>query len=898
MNPSSTLVKAKSFRSRWSGVSYFVPAILAVAAVITGLVSADIAERARHMAAQRLSAAEQLGQAASTLETSIHGSLNLVHGLIAAIAADPTMTRLEFDALSQRIFAVPSQLRNLAAAPDLVVRYVYPEAANRTVVGLDYRSDPIQYASVNDAVKRRALVVTGPVKLKQGGTGLIGRYPVFALQDGRFWGVVSAVIGLEALYVDSNIDTPDQPLNIAIGQRPDPAEEDVFFGDWTLFSQDSVQTSVELGYGTWYLSAIPKGGWRPVPGHMASFRIYALLIAVCIVAPLVWAGWLMQQRQRNIVVLQQREEQLEGLSQRLGLALDASEIGVWEYEPSTDSFLWDERMSELFGISEKRLVRCYADWRNAIHPHDLNVAERPMLEALADECHYITQYRIVTPTGDIRHIRAHGAVYRTPNGLQRLVGASWDVSEDVRLHTELQDARTRAEAQNDQLRAARRTLEHQSLHDALTGLPNRRFLDQFMEAAETMDKDNRLAFIHFDLDRFKEVNDTLGHAAGDEVLKVVTGRVLKLISHDEFVARIGGDEFVAVTSGEAPEERARQLADEIIKSLAKPILFDSRECHVGCSAGIAFQSESAEQPRQLLINADVALYEAKKRGRNRAEEFSQALLLATIHLRRTSDELLTALEKDQIVPFFQPQFDARTMAIAGVEALARWHHPTRGLLTPDTFLSIADSLHRSAEIDAIILEKALLQASRWRALGLEVPKLSVNISAQRLKDDRLMKRLSSLAFVPGTLSFELLESISFDGQDQGLRDAIMHLKGMGIDIEIDDFGTGHASIVSLIELGPKRLKIDRKLIAPLQATGSQHRLVASIIEIGHSQGIEIVAEGVETMAQAAILRSLGCQTLQGYAFARPLAANDFIAFARQWQDAHPVGTGSGIAQAV
>jgi diguanylate cyclase (GGDEF)-like protein len=898
MNPSSTLVKAKSFRSRWSGVSYFVPAILAVAAVIAGVVSADLAERARHMAGQRLSAAEQLGQVTSSIETNIHGSLNLVHGLVAAIAANPTITQPQFDDLSERIFAVSSQLRNVAAAPGFVVRYVYPAQANRSIVGLDYRVDPVRHASVMDAVQKRALVVTGPVGLKQGGTGLIARYPVFALADGRFWGVVSAVIGLEALYLDSDIGTPEQPLQIAISQRPSPEADDVFLGDYGLFAQEPVRASVELGYDTWYLAAVPKGGWQAVPPHMVSFRIYALLIAFCIVAPLIWAGWLMQQRQRYIVTLQQREEQLEALSQRLGLALDASEIGVWEYEPSTDSFLWDRRMSELYGLSDSRFIHSYADWRKTIHPDDLAFADQPMHEAFAGERHYLTQYRIVTPAGDIRHIRAHGAVHRTPAGTQRLVGASWDVSEDVALHTELQDARTRAEAQNDQLRAARRTLEHQSLHDALTGLPNRRFLDQFMEAAQTMDKANRLAFIHFDLDRFKEVNDTLSHAAGDEVLKVVTGRVLKLISHDEFVARIGGDEFVAVTSGEAPEERARELADEIIKSLAKPILFDSRECHVGCSAGIAYQSACAEQPRQLLINADVALYEAKKRGRNRTEEFSQALLLATIHLRRTSDELLTALENDQIVPFFQPQFDARTMAIAGVEALARWHHPTRGLLRPDTFLGIADSLHRSAEIDAIMLEKALQQASRWRALGLDVPKLSVNISAQRLKDDRLMKRLSSLAFVPGTLSFELLESISFDGQDQGLRDAILHLKTMGIDIEIDDFGTGHASIVSLIELGPKRLKIDRKLIAPLQAAGSQHRLVASIIEIGHSQGIEIVAEGVETMAQAAILRSLGCQALQGYAFARPLSANDFVAFARQWQDAHPVGTGPGVAQAV
>jgi len=421
------------------------------------------------------------------------------------------------------------------------------------------------------------------------------------------------------------------------------------------------------------------------------------------------------------------------------------------------------------------------------------------------------------------------------------------------------------------------------LHDALTGLPNRRFLDQFMEASNATTHSHRLAFIHFDLDRFKEVNDTLGHAAGDEVLRQTTARLLELIGHDEFVSRIGGDEFVVVTSGPAPEERAKHLGRSIVKAIAKPMTIDGQECHVGCSAGIAMQTLAFEEPRQLLINADVALYEAKKRGRNRAEVFSESLLLTAIQVKRTSDELLAAIENDQIVPFFQPQFDAVTLDIVGVEALARWVHPTRGLLAPEAFLDIAEGLHRSGEIDALILEKALFQATRWRARGLAVPRVSVNVSAQRLKDENLLEQLSHLSFAPGSIAFELLESISFEGNDRGLRKIIGTLKDLGIDIELDDFGSGHASIVSLLELGPKRLKIDRQLISPLQASGPQHRLVASIIEIGRSQGIEIVAEGVETEAHMDILRGLGCQVLQGYAFAEPMSPDAFMDFAAHWQ---------------
>jgi diguanylate cyclase (GGDEF)-like protein len=890
--------KHSAARSRWSGISYFLPAILAVTAVAIAVIRADVEEHTEYRATQRLKTAEQLAKVASNIETNIQSNVKLVHGLVAAVAANSNMTQPQFAGLAERVMDVPSQLRNVAAAPDLVVRYVYPEAAAQGVVGLDYRAHPEQYGAVLQSVQRRALTITGPVALKQGGTGLMARYPVFSLANGRFWGVISAVIDLDKLYADSNVNTPRQPLEIAISRRPAPAQEDIFLGNLGVFSEDPVSARIELGYDTWYLAAVPKIGWQLSPPDIGAFRTFSFLIAFCIVVPLVWAGILMKQRSRNIVVLQQREEQLEALSQRLALALEASDIGVWEYEPSTDTLIWDRRMAELYGASASKAVYAYEDWRRAVHPDDVQSAEKLLVQSVNEEVPYITQFRTLAPSGEVKHIRAHGAVYRTSSGVQRVVGANWDVTEDVVTQTQLRDARSRTEEKNRQLRTVRRTLEHQSLHDALTGLPNRRFLDQFMEAAVSTDTTTRLAFIHFDLDRFKEVNDTLGHAAGDEVLKEATARVLKLIGHDEFASRIGGDEFVVVTSGPAPEERARELACAIVKSLAAPITFDGIECHIGCSAGLACQTSASEQPRQLLINADVALYEAKKRGRNRMEVFSQDLLLATIQTKRTSDELITAIENDQIVPFFQPQFDAHSLEIVGVEALARWQHPTRGLLAPDQFLDIADSINRAADIDAIILDKALFQATRWRALGLVIPNLSVNISAQRLKDERLMKRLESLSFVPGSLSFELLESISFDGHDHGLRQVINELRDLGIDIEIDDFGTGHASIVSLLELGPKRLKIDRKLIAPLQAAGSQRRLVAAIIEIGRSQGIEIVAEGVETEAHMEILRSLGCQVLQGYLFAKPMSGNDFIAFAGQWQDEHQADHGPVTARAV
>ena len=879
--------RANRTAPKWWGLSYYIPALLAITTVLIGFVLADADRRSQYHETQRVKAAEQLADVVARLETNIRGNVNLVHGLVTAVASDPQISQPRFTAIAERIFSVPSQLRNLAAAPNLVVTMVYPEEANRASLGLDYMTLPAQRGPAVQAVERRKVVITGPVDLVQGGQGLIARYPVFSLSSGRFWGLVSAVVDLNRLYWDSNVNSPSQSLDIAIAKRPSPRAGEVFYGREGMFRENPVMASIDLGYDSWYLAAMPKGGWSAEPSDMDFFRLSAVAVAFFIVAPLVWAGLLMKQRHDSLVMLREREERLETLSRRLQLALEASRIGVWEFHPETNRLLLDARMCDLYGQPADKGEGSLKDWFDAVHPDDLDETRAAFQEAVSRKTPYLKDFRVVLPSGEVRHIRAHGAVQRTSNGAVNVVGANWDVTEDVAMQTELRAARVATEEQNRQLRATRRVLEHQSLHDALTGLPNRRFLDQFMVNADTSDVSQKLAFIHIDLDHFKHVNDTLGHGTGDEVLKAATARLREIVGPEEVISRIGGDEFVIVTCGTAPAGRAQEIANAVVAMLARPIEVEGQECRIGCSAGIACQTTAAETPQQLLINADIALYEAKKRGRNRVEFFSDELRSATIETKRTADELLKALECDEFVPYFQPQFDAHSLAISGVEALARWAHPERGILTPDKFLDVAEGLGRVAEIDALVLTKSLFQMTRWRGQGISIPKLSVNISAQRLKDPKLMGMLSAMPIGDHKIAFELLESISFENQEEDLKSAIRHLKELGIEIEIDDFGSGHASIVSLLELAPHRLKIDRKLVAPIDVSDSQRRLVASIIEIGRSLGIDIVAEGVETMAHAEILEEMGCNTLQGYAFARPMSSQDLIIFAEEWQKMHP-----------
>ncbi|WP_417715136.1 putative bifunctional diguanylate cyclase/phosphodiesterase [Roseibium salinum] len=616
-----------------------------------------------------------------------------------------------------------------------------------------------------------------------------------------------------------------------------------------------------------------------MPGNTWQVRLLFLAGGLLVLLPIFIAGQLYDQRREHIRELKRRQLQMESLSQRLKLALDTSKIGIWELNLGTGELTWDERMCELYDIPAGRDTSQYDVWAESLHPEDLKRAEKEYWDAINTGGTYHSDFRVILQDGTTRWIRAIGAVHTNLRGQRYILGVNWDVSTDIRLKTRLLNAKQNAEERNRELEDARALMEHHSLHDSLTGLPNRRFLDR--QLLEEQSPQKPTALLHIDLDRFKHINDTLGHAAGDSMLTHAASVLQENAGPDDFVARIGGDEFVIAVTEPTDETKLAGLAGRIIEQMRQPVPFESHQCRIGVSIGIAMADTTlSDYGRHLLVDADIALYRAKSNGRNRFEFFSDTLKSEIIRNKRVADDILSGLERQEFLPFFQPQFDARTLEITGVEALARWNHPDEGILTPDIFLRTADELNVVPLIDRIILEQTLWQFTRWKAAGIAIPKVSVNVSAGRLNDADLIQSLDGLSFEPGSLSFELLESIFLDDQNQVIAANFERLRELGIDIEIDDFGTGYASIVSLIHLRPARLKIDRQLVIPITHSESQRRLVASIIEIGQSLGIKVLAEGVETMEHAAILRDLGCDALQGYAFAAPMPSAKLIEFVR------------------
>jgi diguanylate cyclase (GGDEF)-like protein len=466
-----------------------------------------------------------------------------------------------------------------------------------------------------------------------------------------------------------------------------------------------------------------------------------------------------------------------------------------------------------------------------------------------------------------------------------LVGVSWDVTADVKLTEDLTRSMALTEARNAELEAARARIEYNSLHDFLTRLPNRMYLERALEehAARCAKSGGGVALLQVDLDGFKQINDTLGHSAGDAMLIHTAETIRRHLRPGDFVARTGGDEFVVVCNADRGMAGFDGLARRIIDDVSKPIVHDGHECRLGMSIGIAGARGAEVDRQELLVDADLALYRAKNLGRNRFEFYTAALQAEIVDAKRTGDSIIGGLERGEFIPYFQPQVDARTHEIVSVEALARWRHPTRGVLAPAAFIAIAEELAVIAAIDRAVMEGALACFRRWRAQGLRPPRLSVNVSLRRLHEEGLIDSLSALEIAPGELSFELVESIYLDERDDRFFECVEQIKALGVDIEIDDFGSGYASIVSLTKIKPRRLKIDRQLVTPIVRSAAQRHLVRSIVEIGRSLGIEVAAEGVETMEHAALLRDLGCTILQGYAFAKPMAANELEACLRTRQ---------------
>jgi diguanylate cyclase (GGDEF)-like protein len=427
-----------------------------------------------------------------------------------------------------------------------------------------------------------------------------------------------------------------------------------------------------------------------------------------------------------------------------------------------------------------------------------------------------------------------------------------------------------------ELMRAKEKIEHMALNDALTGLANRRMLNACLSSMldSSSASFQRLALLHVDLDRFKQVNDVFGHAAGDMILCETAKAMLENVRQRDLVARVGGDEFVIVLDLTGPLINTGELARRVIAALSRPIAIANDTMQVGASIGIAFSDDANGNPERLLANADLALYEAKALGRGRHCVYS-AETRHTLECRNALvQELKSATSRDEFDAFFQPQVDGRNGQLVGFEALVRWHHPSRGLLLPGEFIEVAFENGLGNAISHIVLKKAIAAFQHWRSRGLGVKQVSINLSAKQLRDEEFVKKLITSIersdLLPVNLAIEVVESVLFGDELDPVITNLNVLQERGFPIELDDFGSGHASISNLRKFRVNKIKIDRSFVSGVDTNSEQEVMLKAIIELARNLGIECIAEGVESESERSKLLAMGCAQMQGYGIARPM----------------------------
>ncbi len=431
-----------------------------------------------------------------------------------------------------------------------------------------------------------------------------------------------------------------------------------------------------------------------------------------------------------------------------------------------------------------------------------------------------------------------------------------------------------------ELRRKEEHIRHQAYHDALTGLPNRMlFHDRLQQALARAHRCEQMVAVMFmDLDRFKVINDTLGHDVGDMLLQAVGQILVDQIREEDTVSRFGGDEFVLLLTDITSPHAAEAIATKLERALAEPIVLAGHELPVTTSIGITLYPQDGQDAPTLLKNADTAMYRAKERGRNNYQFYRAEMNERAMDRLALETELRKALDRREFEVYYQPRIDLRTGRIVGMEALIRWQHPERGMVSPGQFIPVAEESGLIGPIGEWVLETACHQVKRWAAAGFEALRVSVNISARQFNQPDLLKRIDTIieesGIAPSQLELELTETLIMQHADTTI-EVLKRLKSRGIYVAVDDFGTGYSSLSYLKRFPIDILKIDQSFIRDIPSDPDDAAIAETILALGHSLRLEVIAEGVETKEQLDFLVDRGCDAVQGFYFSRPIPTDQF-----------------------
>ena len=566
---------------------------------------------------------------------------------------------------------------------------------------------------------------------------------------------------------------------------------------------------------------------------------------------------------------EQAEFALRDNDTRWKLALECTGDGVWDWNVQTGVELYSKRFKEMYGYGADELIGKTAEFDDRTHPDDRaqrDLDRQAHLDGLAPT--YVNEHRVRCKDGSWKWVLSRGMVIsRDAHGAPlRMIGTHTDIT-----------GRKVSEA----------LIWQQANFDTLTGLPNRRMLRDRLE--QEIKKSNRdglqLAILFIDLDHFKEVNDTLGHDAGDLMLIESARRIRQCVRDSDTVARMGGDEFTLVLSELHDGERLERILESLLLAMSSLFQLGNEQVYVSASIGITMYPADATEVESLFKNADQALYVAKGAGRNRFSFFTPALQEAAQNRVRLANDLRLGLSGQQFHVAYQPIVDLRTGAVHKAEALIRWQHPSRGLVSPAEFIPVAESSGLIIEIGEWVFRQAAAQAKHWRTTQHPEFQISVNKSPVQFHNDAgrqqsWIEHLRGINLDGDAVAVEITEGLLLD-TSASVTAQLLQLRDAGIQVSLDDFGTGYSSLTYLQKFDIDYIKIDQSFVRHLNADSTELALCKAIIVMAHELGMKVIAEGVETTGQRDLLAAAGCDFGQGYLFARPMPADTFEQFLAQ-----------------
>ena len=567
----------------------------------------------------------------------------------------------------------------------------------------------------------------------------------------------------------------------------------------------------------------------------------------------------------------------------LQTTIDGAGVGTWDWDMVTGRIDYNDRWALMLGFEQHEVPHTLEGWQGLVHPDDAMAARRALHAHLSDpQQPYRTEFRMRHQGGHWRWVLAAGAVIeRGPDGRgRRMAGVHVDIDARKRLEQALSDA---------------------ALTDALTQLPNRAGIQQALArcVARVHEKpDEGFSVLFMDFDRFKLVNDSLGHDAGDELLRQIAARVKQTLRPGDDVGRLvelgpaaramdvagrlGGDEFVVLLERVGDPADATRIAQRLLDALAAPYELQGRPVQSSVSIGIVTSDVSSASVESVLRDADTAMYEAKRRGRGRFVVFDPEMHRRIRHAMELEADLRQALASDEVFVVYQPIVALAGRRPVGLEALARWHHPTRGPVSPAEFVPLAEETGLIEPLGTHVLRQACRDLADWqRRLGSAAPRtVAVNLSRAQLRPGVLANTvrtaLADAGLPPAALRLEITESLAMQGE--AALTVLGELHAMGVSLALDDFGTGYSSLASLDQLPIDTVKIDRAFVNKMVHSRYQRALVESTVQVADALALKVVAEGVETEAQATALAALGCHAAQGFLFGRPMPSEEFTAW--------------------